>query len=264
VSEWHRLTHEEQVWGTVVTFDLRGLDLDPAQADQAFTDAAAELHRIDAWLSPFRADSAVSALRLGKLTPEAAPAPVQEVIAGCQEAKALTAGDFDPWKVPAGFDPSGYVKGWGADRAAQIINDYGFPNVSVNAAGDVTCRGQASANQLGWRIGISDPRDRSQIITSVDVVNAHLATSGRYEKGDHVIDPHAGRSSMHVSSASVLAPNGGLADALATALLVSGPQGFHGLDHLGISAYLVVDEQVWTLGNESWAEPARSLVDTVG
>lgn len=48
--------------------------------------------------------------------------------------------------------------------------------------------------------------------------------------------------------ASVLASNGGLADALATGLMVSGPQGFTALSHLGISAYLVVDAHVWTLG----------------
>lgn len=262
MSGWQRFTHQEEVWGTVVTFDLRGLDLDPEQVGQAFTDAAAELHRIDAWLSPFRADSAITALRLGKLTPEAAPAPVQEVIAGCLEAKAISAGAFDPWKVTGGFDPSGYVKGWGADRAAQVINDCGFANVSVNAAGDVTCRGQASADQLGWNIGISDPRDRTQIITSVEVVNAHLATSGSYEQGGHVIDPHTGRPSTNVNSASVLGPDGGIADALATALLVSGPQGFHGLDQLGVSAYLAVGEHIWTLGNEGWTGTVPSLVKT--
>jgi thiamine biosynthesis lipoprotein len=249
MGEWQRLTHEEQVWGTVVTFDLRGPVLDPVQASRAVSEAAEELHRIDAWLSPFRADSAVSALRLGRLTAASVPDPVKEVLDGCLSARTLSSGAFNPWKAPGGFDPSGYVKGWGADRAAQILLDHGFANVSVNAAGDVTCRGQASASQPGWRIGISDPRDRSQVITSVDVVNAHLATSGRYEQGDHVIDPRTGHACVHVNSASVLASDGGLADALATALMVSGPQGFTALGHLGISAYLVVGSHVWTLGD---------------
>jgi thiamine biosynthesis lipoprotein ApbE len=77
-----------------------------------------------------------------------------------------------------------------------------------------------------------------------------------------VIDPHTGRASTHVNSASVLGPNGGLADALATALIVSGPRGFHGLDQLGLSAYLVVGEHVWTLGNEDWAGTVLGLVET--
>ena len=40
---------------------------------------------------------------------------------GCQRAKNLTAGWFDPWAMPGGIDPTGYVKGW----AAQLALDEG-------------------------------------------------------------------------------------------------------------------------------------------
>lgn len=249
MSEWDRYVHAEDVWGTIVTMDVRSPDLDRDAAAQACAAAAAELHRIDAWLSPFRADSAVTAIRAGSMARASAPEPVREVIDGCAQVTRITAGAFDPWKAPGGFDPCGFVKGWGADRAAEILVAQGFANVSVNAAGDVTCRGQSGPDSDGWRIGVADPRDRRQIITSVIVRDAHLATSGRYEQGDHIVDPDTGVRATTVDSATVLAADGGLADALATALMVRGSAGLPALLQQPASAYLVSAGHVWTVGD---------------
>lgn len=246
---WQRHVHHEEVWGTVVTFDLRGPSIDPRQVRTACAAAADELHRIDAWLSPFRDDSAVTAIRTRALAPADAPAPVVEVIEGCAGVTRLTRGAYDPWRAPGGFDPCGYVKGWGADRAAAILLDHGFANVSVNAAGDVTCRGRASADVDGWRLGVADPRDPMQVIATVLVRDAHLATSGRYQQGDHIVDPSSGRPAISVDSASVLAADGGRADALATALLVQGPSGLAALAHEPVSALVVTGPHAWATGD---------------
>ena len=246
-TTWTRHVHEERVWGTVVTFDLRDEGLDATRAREAAAAAAEELHRIDAWLSPFREDSAVTAIRRDGRAQDTAPEPVREVIAGCSSATLLTRGAFDPWRAPGGFDPSGYVKGWGADRAAEILVAHGIPNVSVNAAGDVTCRGRAHIGADGWRIGIADPRDRHQIVGSVLVRDAHLATSGRYEQGDHIVDPRTGQPVCGVDSATVLAADGGLADAVATALMVDGPAGLARLVDRPVSAQVVSRGCVWTI-----------------
>jgi FAD:protein FMN transferase len=245
---WQRYVHAEQVWGTVVTFDLRAPSLDSDRAAQACAAAAAELHRIDEWLSPFRRDSVVSAIRRGEVTAQAAPQPVREVVAGCARIRSLSDGVFDPWRMPGGFDPCGYVKGWGADRAAAVLEAHGFDNVSVNAAGDVTCRGASGPDVDGWRIGVSDPRDRRRILRSVVVRDAHLATSGRYEQGDHVLDPRTGRPATGVDSATVLCADGGAADALASALMVSGPAGLVGLDAWVQSAWVVSGGMIWDMG----------------
>ncbi len=249
-GQWDRYVHAEQVWATVVTFDLRAESIDRSAAKAACSAAAAELHRIDAWLSPFRVDSSVTAIRRGSLAPADAPAPVREVIAGCARAKTMTAGAFDAWRMADGFDPCGYVKGWGADRAAEILVDHGFANVSVNAAGDVTCRGTAGPDADGWRIGVADPRDRNQVIRTVLVKDAHLATSGRYEQGDHIVDPRSGARSARVESATVLAADGGLADALATALVVAGPAGLTRLLNEPVAAYVVAGGHAWTTGDD--------------
>jgi thiamine biosynthesis lipoprotein len=249
MSDWQRYVHHEHVWGTVVTFDVRALEIDERAVKEACAAASQELHRIDAWLSPFRADSEVSAIRRGELSPKDVSAPVAEVLAGCAAVTGHSAGAFDPWAAPGGFDPSGFVKGWGADRAAEILVGHGFVNVSVNAAGDVTCRGSSAPDHRGWRIGIADPGDPAQIIGSVEVVDAHLATSGRYEQGDHIVDPATGRRVTSVDSASVLARDGGHADAWATALLVRGPAALPALAHeADVSAMVISGGYAWVHG----------------
>ena len=247
---WQRHVHAESVWGTVVTFDIRGAQIDDAQVRAACRAAAAELHRIDEWLSPFRTDSAISRVRAGLAVAEA-PEPVGAVLAACAELSDRTNGAFDVWRQPGGVDPCGYVKGWGADRAAAILIDHGFVNASVNAAGDVTCRGESGPGVGGWRIGVADPRDRRQVLAQVMVRGAHLATSGRAEQGDHVLDPRTMQPVTGIDSATVLANVGGTADALATALLVLGPAGLATVADLSICAMVVSAGRLWTIG-QGW------------
>ncbi len=249
MTTWRRYVHHEHVWATVVTFDVRAPQISEPDVREACAAAARELHRIDEWLSPFRSDSEVSAIRRGELSAVDVSAPVAEVLAGCAAVTTQSGGAFDPWAAPGGFDPSGYVKGWGADRAAAILVGHGFANVSVNAAGDVTCRGRSDAEREGWRIGIADPADPNRILGAVEVCDAHLATSGRYEQGDHIVDPATGRRAASVDSATVLARDGGEADAWATALLVRGPAGLPLITpDSGLSAMVVSSGYAWVQG----------------
>lgn len=242
-----QFVHHVHTWGTVIVLELRAEVLDRAAASAACEAAAVELRKIDALFSTFRDDSAVTALRQGRLLASDAPPEVRHVIDRCRLLRDQTDGTFDPWAASGGFDPSGFVKGWGADRAADALLAHGFINVSVNAAGDVTCRGEADPGQGGWRIGVADPRDPLQIITSALVTDAHLATSGRYERGDHIVDPSTGLRATDVASASVLSTSGGDADALATALMVRGPAGLPWITAPS-SAYLVSGDRVWLTG----------------
>ena len=49
-----------------------------------------------------------------------------------------------------------------------------------------------------------------------------MATSGDYERGEHIRDPRNGMAALGARSVSVIGPDGGLADALATAVMVDG------------------------------------------
>ena len=246
---WQRHVHWEPVWGTVVTFDVRGPQLDDG-VRAAVAEASKFLHDVDAWFSTYRADTPITAIRNG-LMPEAhAPRIVREVLDSCRYVRSLTDGIFDPWMVTGGVDPSGYVKGWAADVAAEMLVARGYENVSVNAAGDVTCRGFQSP-AMPWVVGIRHPDFVDQVVRTVEVADASIATSGRYERGNHILDPRRGVAAVDLDSATVVGPDGGLADALATALCICGLEGLKFFQTLpGWSGYLIKD------GRASYFGPA--------
>jgi thiamine biosynthesis lipoprotein len=51
-----------------------------------------------------------------------------------------------------------------------------------------------------------------------------VATSGTYERGARLIDPHSGMPTTRAASATVVGPDLAMADALATALVIAGVQ----------------------------------------
>jgi thiamine biosynthesis lipoprotein len=218
---WQRLTHAEHVWGTVVTFDLRA-DVLPDDVDELLAQAVAYLHRVDAWFSTYRADTPITMFRNGLIPLYRTPAVVQEVLASCEYARRLTHGAFDPWAVAGGVDPSGYVKGWAAGQVADQLVRAGIANVCVNAAGDIACRGQQSPGE-DWSIGVINPYDTQQVVEVVRIGDGAIATSGLYERGEHIRNPRSGSTDVYFDSATVVGPDAGLADALATACLVEGP-----------------------------------------
>ncbi len=79
----------------------------------------------------------MSRLRRGEISVSMAPPPVEEVLDLCATAHELSDGWFDPWALPGGVDPTGYVKGWAAQRALADLEDPAVAGAIVNAAGDI-------------------------------------------------------------------------------------------------------------------------------
>ncbi len=52
-----------------------------------------------------------------------------------------------------------------------------------------------------------------------------VATSGTYERGEHVLDPHTGRPPAGILSITIVGPDLAFADACATAVFAMGPNG---------------------------------------
>jgi thiamine biosynthesis lipoprotein len=101
----------------------------------------------------------------------------------------------------------------------------GVEHVLINASGDIVLRGGQPTDdgvKKPWNIGIADPDDTESFVKIFDVTDGSVATSGDYEKGAHIIDPHTGLIAIGALSASVIGPDGALCDALATALMVDG------------------------------------------
>ncbi len=214
------MRHAEEVMGTVVSFDLRAGKLDAPALRAALDSACACLHEADARFSTWKPDSEVSRLRRGELDRTMFSPDLADVLRLCAEARELSGGWFDPWALPGGVDPTGFVKGWAAERALERLREAGLPAAMINAGGDVAAFGEPEAGRR-WRIGIRDPRSAIGLLTVVELHGA-LATSGSYERGPHVIDPHTGEPARALISASVAGPSLAFADALATGLLASG------------------------------------------
>lgn len=233
----------ETVMGTVVTIDVYprpGVGGEQIGAlRQRIDEACAVLHRADEVFSTWRPDSPVSRLRRGEIAVGESPAEVADVAAACAAARDLSGGWFDPWAMPGGFDPTGYVKGWAAERAlAALAPTDAVAGAMVNAAGDIASSGALPTGQP-FRIGISDPAAPRRLAGIVELTGS-IATSGGYERGPHLVDPHSGRPTTRVASASVTGPDLGLADALATALAVAGAAGLAFVDAVPGYAGLVI------------------------
>ena len=214
-----------ETWGTVIVVDATSSRLDKSSLVKEIDEVENFFFQVDQDFSTFKADSQVSRIRRGELEISNATEYVQQVGALCEYSRDITLGAFDPWKAAGGFDPSGLVKGWAAEVGAQMLVEAGCENVLINASGDIVLRG-GQPNDDGvtnpWNIGISSPDDVEKFVKIFDVTDGSVATSGDYEKGAHIVDPHTGLIAIGARSASVIGPDGALCDALATALMVDG------------------------------------------
>ena len=145
------------------------------------------------------------------------------------------------------IDPSGLVKGWALDHAADLLIAEGISNFTINAGGDVITRGRPAPGEV-WRVGVQHPWSRHELAAVVGGTDLAIATSGRYERGDHIIDPRSGRPAAGFMSVTVVGDDLALADGYATAALVLGPEGMRWLAGLeGIEAMAITDDRTVVL-----------------
>jgi len=243
-----RTQHEIEVWGTVVFIDVTSsVDMEPAIAQ-----VIQYVRQVDEIFSTYQENSIISRLRRGEVAIGNCPPEVIEVWNLCAFVKELTQGAFDPWAIKGGFDPSGLVKGWAADNCAEILLEAGAEHVQVNAAGDLSLRGGFMPEQP-WSIGVVNPDNRLEILQTFEITDGAIATSGTYERGAHISDPHTGMIAIGAKSATVIGPNGAIADALATALMVAGRDGGIWFTTPELSSYSawVIDRHenvAWSIG----------------
>lgn len=124
----------------------------------------------------------------------------------------------------------GIAKGYIVDEGISILRQYGFENILVEAGGDLSASGAKPGN-TPWKIGIQWPRQDSQRrLNAFQVSNQAVATSGDYMQAysddltaHHILDPRTGHSAPDLASATIVTASGMVADALATAVMVLGP-----------------------------------------
>ncbi len=221
-----RTLHVEHCMGTVFTIDIR----DPGSWDKAIADTVAWLHRVDAVFSTYKADSDVSRIRRGDLAVEDADPDVASVLALCAAVETETGGYFTTLRG-GGLDPTGLVKGWAVERASRLLHDRGSHNHAVNGGGDIQVAGEARPHQ-GWTVGISDPLDRTRVLSTVTGRDFAIATSGSAERGAHIVDPFTAAPADGLAGVTIVGPSLTRVDAYATAAFAMGPCALHWIETL--------------------------------
>ena len=127
------------------------------------------------------------------------------------------------------LDLGGVAKGYIIGEALHALRARGAPRAMVEAGGDIVV-GDAPPGQVGWRI-VTPYADSAVTAAAGSLTNASVSTSGPSAqfveidgvRHSHVVDPRSGRPLTSAVHVTVIARDGALADALATALTVLAP-----------------------------------------
>lgn len=131
------------------------------------------------------------------------------------------------------LDMSAFGKGLAVDVVADLLDGKGFEHYLVEVGGELRLRGRNTSGEP-WAIGIELPlTEQRRPHTIVRLTDTALATSGDYrnffetdgQRYSHTIDTRTGKPVTHsLASVTVVDSKAWRADALATALLVLGPE----------------------------------------
>jgi thiamine biosynthesis lipoprotein len=213
----------EHIMGMPIGIDVRDPGADADLLDRVY----AWFRHVDAVFSTYRSDSEICRINRGEHEVTDADPDVRVVIDRCIALRDETGGYFDATALGSGqgqIDPTGLVKGWSVDRAAELLTAAEMHDWSINAGGDVRVHGRPAPGER-WRIGIQHPRQRDALAAVLQTGDLAVATSGTYERGEHIVNPVDGQAPSGVLSVSVAGPLLGTADAYATAAFAMGPDG---------------------------------------
>lgn len=133
------------------------------------------------------------------------------------------------------LDFGGIGKGMATDEALAVLKDAGITSALIDFGGDIRAGDPPPGSPAGWTIAV---RDGLGTAYQALIANAAIATSGDAERRlvidgrvySHVLDPRRGLGLTRRVSATVIAPAGWLADALASAACVLEPEAIQHLE----------------------------------
>lgn len=193
---------------------------------------------VDERFSTYKETSEIAKINRSELAPAQYSQEMQTILALCDQTKKDTQGYFDIWHEGV-CDPSGLVKGWAIQNAANMLKERGLRHFYVDAGGDIEVAG--NNNGKLWRIGIRNPFNRRENVKVLELTNRGVATSGTAIRGQHIYDPHHPDHQLEdVLSITVIGPNIYEADRFATAAFAMGKQGIQFIERLaGFEGYMI-------------------------
>ena len=128
-------------------------------------------------------------------------------------------------------DLSSIAKGYGVDVIAELLSEKGIKSYLVDIGGELRAFG-SKPKKVPWTLAIERPGLGQNVQRLLHIGNNAIATSGDYRnyfesegiRYSHTIDPHTGKPINHkLVSVTVIDKSSMVADALATAITVLGP-----------------------------------------
>jgi thiamine biosynthesis lipoprotein len=163
-----------------------------------------------------------------------APTATELAEARAAVAAAVVELDGDVARLPSAhtqLDFGAIGVGYGIDRALEVLRARGLRRAFIDVSGDMAAIG-APPGESGWRVEIADPRRArgGRAVAVTRLRDAALATAANSESivrygslvAGHVMDPATGWPAHALRQASVVTRTAVAADALSTAMLVSG------------------------------------------
>jgi len=129
------------------------------------------------------------------------------------------------------IDLGSVAKGYASDCLVELFKGNGVASGILNLGGNVYALG-TKPDGSPWRVAITDPVEGGYV-GAVEVTDGAVVTSGGYERYfeqdgiryHHIIDPATGYPADNgFLSVTVIGGEGGVCDALSTALFVMGPE----------------------------------------
>jgi thiamine biosynthesis lipoprotein len=233
--------------------------VDPGATEADLECVFAYFDSVDCRFSTYKPDSEISRINRRELEVEAASADMKTVLALAEQTRDETNGYFQIAR-PGMIDPSGLVKGWAIQNAAELLHENGFRNYIVDAGGDVQVAGK-NAWGKEWRVGIRNPFDLKEIVKVLALTDRGVATSGTYVRGQHIYDPYnVDEPITGILSLTVVGPNVYDADRFATAAFAMGRDGILFIEGLeGFEGYMIDEDHraTYTSGFERYVEHAE-------
>jgi thiamine biosynthesis lipoprotein len=166
---------------------------------------------------------------------------MKEILRKSEETKQKTDGYFDI-SLKGILDPSGIVKGWSVFNASKLLRQKGHKTFFIDAGGDIQADGR------DWIVGIRNPFNQKEIVKILSVMDKGVATSGTYNRGQHVYNPHkVDEKITEIVSLTVIGPNIYEADRFATAAFAMGRKGIDFIEKLpNFEGYMIDSEGIAT------------------
>jgi thiamine biosynthesis lipoprotein len=238
----------ELIMGMPVTVEIDGRD-----TEKHFIAVFEYFRKVDNRYSTYKSASEITKINDG-LPNIKWSLEMKTVLDLCEQTRKDTNGFFNITSNGR-RDPSGLVKGWAINNAANMLRKKKVNNFYIEAGGDIQVNGHDTNNEP-WLIGIRNPFNIDEIIKTIVVTSQGVATSGTYIRGQHIYNPFEPNKKLNqVKSLTVIGPNIYEADRFATAAFAMGVEGIDFIKTIhGLEGYMVTEDKsaTYTAGFERY------------